>query len=116
MWRPSPMSIYRFHEDIEYIVGGPVVEEDGRLSHTRYYPQIAGYTEVVNPDLDPWHGLREALGTLSRNLQTELVDRGRVADRDRWRLRIDVGPDGIVVIAKVETWPAIPGLTVGDQS
>lgn len=114
MWRPSPMSTCKFPDDIEYIATDPSCDR-GHATWTRHPPQILGYTQLVNPDLDPWHGLREAVGKVAREVDAELVRRDWVADQDHWRLRIDVGPDGVVVVAKVKTWPAIPGLTAQDQ-
>lgn len=109
------MSLYKFPEDTEHIATDPSWDR-GDVTWTQNPPEIAGYTQAVNPCLDPWHGLREAIGTVDRNIHAELVKRGRVADQDQWRLRIDVGSDGVLVTARVKTWPAIPGLTVQDQS
>lgn len=115
MWKPSPMSLVKLPEDAQCIATDPSWDR-GYATWTRNPAEIAGDSAVVNPCLDPWHGLRETVGTVDRNLRAELIHRGRVADQDHWRLRIDVGPDGIYVTAKVKTWPAIPGFTVEDQS
>lgn len=115
MWKPSPMSDYEFDEDTECIVTEPRFKH-GELTCTKLYPERAGYTKVANPYLDPTHALREALYVLDKELTRALVDRGRVADRKRWRLRIDVGPDGTYLTATVKTWPAIPGVTVPESA